>query len=84
MATPDDQNIEDIIFGGESADGQPNLEILMEQYKLFVETSVRRSERLWRPTRAIGRIESCRRQTCPKDCLGNRPSLSAPKGMRSW
>ena len=41
MATPDDQNIEDIIFGGESADGQPNLEILMEQYKLFVETSER-------------------------------------------
>ncbi|MCY3641484.1 MAG: hypothetical protein OXH37_10760, partial [Gammaproteobacteria bacterium] len=41
MATPDDQNIDDIIFGSESADGQPNLEILMEQYKLFVETSER-------------------------------------------
>ena len=45
MATPDDQNIEDIIFGSESADGQPNLKMLMEQYKLSVDTSVRRSER---------------------------------------
>lgn len=61
MATPDDQNIEDIVFGSESADGQPNLEILMEQYKLFVETPVRRSERFWRLSCAVGSIELCRR-----------------------
>ena len=41
MAAPSDEDLEDIIFGSRSTGDQPNLEILMEQYKLFVETSER-------------------------------------------
>ena len=41
MAAPGDEDLEDIIFGSRSTGDQPNLEILMEQYKLFVETSER-------------------------------------------
>ena len=41
MAAPGNEDLEDIIFGSRSADHQPNLDVLMEQYKLFVETSER-------------------------------------------
>ena len=41
MAAPDKEDIEDIIFGSRATGDQPNLDVLMEQYKLFVETSER-------------------------------------------
>ena len=41
MATPIDEDLDEIIFGSQSAGPHPDLEALMEQYKLFVETSER-------------------------------------------
>ena len=41
MGVPVDEDLEDIVFGSQSTADQPNLEVLMEQYKLFVETSER-------------------------------------------
>ena len=41
MAAPSDEDLHGIIFGGRSAGDQPGVEVLMEQYKLFAETSER-------------------------------------------
>ena len=41
MADPRSEDLEDIFFGSRSTGDQPNLEVLMEQCKLFVETSER-------------------------------------------
>ena len=41
MADPRSEDLDDIVFGSRSTSDQPNLEVLMEQYKLFVETSER-------------------------------------------
>ena len=41
MAAPGNEDLEDVIFGSRASGDQPNLDILMEQYKLFVETSER-------------------------------------------
>ena len=41
MAASSDEDLDGIIFGSRSCGDQPNVEVLMEQYKLFVETSER-------------------------------------------
>ena len=41
MAPPSDSDLDEIVFGGRWSDDPPNVEILMEQYKLLVETSER-------------------------------------------
>ena len=41
MAASSNEHLDDIVFGGRVAGEEPNLEFLMEQYKLFVETSER-------------------------------------------
>ncbi|MCY4011115.1 MAG: hypothetical protein OXG82_00210 [Gammaproteobacteria bacterium] len=41
MAAPSDEELDGIIFGGRSSGDQPGVEVLMEQYRLFVETSER-------------------------------------------
>ena len=40
MAPSSDKDLDEIIFGSPRSD-QPNVELLMEQYKLLVETSER-------------------------------------------
>ncbi len=41
MAPPSDSDLDEIVFAGRWSDDPPNVEILMEQYKLLVETSER-------------------------------------------
>ncbi|MCY3817946.1 MAG: hypothetical protein OXH52_01085 [Gammaproteobacteria bacterium] len=41
MAASSNADLDGIIFGSRSSSDQANVEILMEQYKLFVETSER-------------------------------------------
>lgn len=41
MAASTDNDLDDIIFGSRLSGDQPNVEILLEQYKLFVDTSER-------------------------------------------